>query len=1786
MKKIFKIDKKSVDKSKQYLWRYIQKKKNLGAFAKKEKKAFFANLFAPKKIAWASATAVITIIAVVVGPNLQNLMQGGIGIQQNIANASFEMRPSNQDSTGIEASTKFTLTSSEDLDASLVEANLKTTPETDLNVLKIGEGEYEVTSAKPLNPNTVYTFTIVSQNENGPEEFSWAYQVKDEFKITGTLPGDKTTGVPTNSGIEINFSHEQFSVDTARDYIDISPEVKGTFEKHQKTLVFVPSEPLAQGTIYTVTVKEGLPLTGSDKTLKEEKTFQFETSQTSKLDSAFHFTKNYYEVGTNQPVALKGYINMDLEEETIAAQTNIYKFAGQKEYLDFISEKNKLPSWATAARNNYKVDLTKLTKITSIDGQIGEVDWQSYIYLPDIDLKAGYYVVQVNINDHSSQTLLQVTDISSYITVTKTDSLVWVNDVKTDKPIENATVKIIETGEIAKTDKHGIAKFKLTPSEFGYYNVSISSVDGKSLITELQVDSKKTDRSDYWSLIKTDRPVYLPNDKIQFWGFMKPRTDDVPTAKDLKMKFTRAWGGTFVKTVDYKMESDNTFSGSFDINQVPPGYYYLSLYDGDNYIMQQSLQVQTYKKPTYNIKVEADKNAYYEGETIHYSVVSEFFDGTPMPNLKLAYTDNDTLTGGTKYVTTDDQGKASIDEKARITHSCAGTSAYCYDVTTNSITLRPIIGEDSDIFGEDFVRVFRSHLNLNAQTESKNDLATINISTDWIDLDKLNNETNTSYNDYLGKPAGERTINGTITEKYWKKVEIGQHYDFIEKKTVKEYRYESREAPFEEFTVKTDTQGKAVYELKMNPNKYYEIKLVGKDNNGKEAHFTTYAYNSESRENDFYRIDIINENASGFNIGDTVKAVLTNGDSPVSDFKGGRVLFLQYNNGLVDYSIKNDAYYSFKFGKNHVPGVTINSVFFDGNTYQTGWGNYAKLNTENRQLQVDIRTDKESYEPGEKVRLSIKTLDKDGKPVQTEVNVNLVDEAYYKAVYDNIINPLSKVYSNSSDGILANYSSHENPEIRANSADMGGCFIAGTQILMADDSYKAIEDIRKGDTIMTKKDPYSNMMVTAEVSGKVKHLIGQYLLVNEDLGVTKEHVLLINGKWNLAGNLKIGDSLRGKNGEQVYVTSIRTISEPMYVYNFEVEKYHTYIANNIYVHNDKGGDGVRNDFEDTAIFKSVKTDGQGNANLEFQIPDNVTTWRVMATAVDTNKVRIGTGTDAVKVTLPLFGDLVMNKEYSVKDSPQIGLRAFGTSLSEDDKVAFKLKAESLGLKTPKEIDGVAYKASYEALPKLTKGTHTVQLDVAANGEKDALSEDILVKGSRLNKSVVKVIPTVTGESDIPLPDNGYAQVYLMDAGVSSYYGSLLNLYYSHGERFEKRLGEKAAIELLKKYFGQDFNPHYNTDLLDYQLDDGGLAILPYADSDLDLTALTLAFDNNSKRYNNQNLVAYLENHYKNVDSNLDEITASLLGLASMHKPVLTSLQTIKDDKNLSTLDKLYIGLAFKRLGSKAEAEDMYKKATSEIAKNSFKENALASILAASLQHRDEAVTYWEDAMMYADKDDLINLYLLGYVKEGIAYASDKNVSFKVEVGGLSETKTLSGCRTFSALVNKKDGIRISDIDGNLAAVVFYEKSVEPKDFKGDNRVNIKRTYSIINNPDQTELQVDDIVKITLEFSVDPSLPEGSYNVVDVLPSGLQIMGISSGMDRYNYQYMSNPYQIINQEVRFLYYPGEYSTPVRTYYAKVIHPGKFYADPAKIEMFRDPEIANISAAKSIVITRGT
>ncbi|MFC1600154.1 Ig-like domain-containing protein [Patescibacteria group bacterium] len=1759
-----KVDKISVDKSKKYLWKYIQDQKGLHAqttkaHKKAPKESWFFKIFSVKKVAWTSAIAVLTIIAVLFGPNLQNLLQGDLITPTQIANASFTMEADSQDAAGIESTSTFTIKSDVDLDASVIEENLAATPEVDLNVTKIAEGEYKIEPAQNLNNNTVYNFTIKALNEGQIEEFSWAYQVKDEFKIYGTLPGNETANVPINSGIEINFSHENFDTQVAKEYFTISPATEGKFEKHGRILVFVPTNGLIAGTIYEVSIKAGLPLKDSNKKLANDEIFKFETgSHIATSKNHFRFTQDQYEIGTNQTVALTvGWYSTSEEEISNKVNLKVYKFKTQDDYLNILKEKNALPSWTSYAQKNYNYDTSQLNYQGEYEGQIEELNHKQFVHAPTANLDPGYYLFEGNNDGRISKTLVQITDLSSYVTASKDGSLVWVNDVSTGEPVKDAKVEIINHDKTVKTNGEGIATFNIPLEEVNNLLLKITAPNNKSQISNLALNEWSKDGNkiaDYWYSFMTDRPVYLPDDTIKFWGFLKPKNN--APINELRVELSEGFWGprTFAAQVEVQPTNNHTFQGHIDIDDMPNGYFTMNLYNGDDLLTSEFISIQTYNKPTYELAVASDKRAIFYDETAHITIDSRFFEGTPVPNLLLHYNVD-------KQVTTDSNGHYEFDYQPSPSDPCTYKDNYCSTTRSDGLRFSPMPKEDSMIGQSINMRVFGSRLNISAKTETEGNEATVHINTNWVDLSKLNEDENAGYSDFVGETAQNREIQGRIVEKWTDKIEKGEKYDFINKRTVKEYEYVQRSRDVGEFAVETDQNGEATHKFEMIKGRYYQIYLSSNDNDGKSSYRRTYAYYGGDDDYTFMQIKVLNyKDEYGpykYDLGETVETGIAANQSILPADTEGKFLFIQYNNGLSEYAVKDKPLYNFTMGKNQIPGAQIEGVWFDGNSYRFAWGTTIGFDPATKAINIEVESVKEAYQPGDKATIKIKTTDQDGRGVKSEVLLNLVDEAYYNLFYDAIKNPLNDLYGGIFSGKYADYLTHRNP-LEVTELGMGGCFAAGTKILMADLSLKNIEDVNVGDYIYTKTSPNSNEMIKAKVLNTVEHDVAEYLVINEELEVTREHVVFVNNDWKLAGDIEIGDMMQGLDGAEISIDSIREVKRPVKVYNFEVEEFHTYFADGYYVHNDKGGD-ARSDFKDNALFQSITTNGSGDGEVTFELPDNITTWRVTAVAIDPNELKAGRGSGAVKVTLPFFADFVMNEEYSIKDKPRVGLRAYGSEINADTDVEFKIDDET--------INGKAYSQAEYTLPDLTLGEHDVQLDVKAGNLKDSLIETYEVKGSRLKEYKIDFIPLVDEDTEIPTPDEGYSEVWFMDAGVGSYYHKLMGLYYTNGERLDQVVGQLGAVDLMKEYFDIDVTPRLDIDIAEYQDRDGVLRLIPYDSGDVRLSAITLAMDPNPKRFKESSLIKYFNEIYTNTESNFEEIVLSLLGLAALDEPVLNSLQAIKDEPTLTIPEKLYIGLAFAELGSKADAKTIYNEVKDDLTEHPYNAS-LGVVLAAAVGEREDAMLLRDYVYKNPNKDDVINLYELGYIKHSIKLANPAQVKFKARIGNTEKDVELNKCEAFSTLVSKMKGMSLSDIEGDLSAVVYYDQSIEPSQFKTDERINITRTYTV-NGQETTNFKEGDIVRVRLTMNAS-GLEKKYFKIVDVLPSGLKVMSGSS-----------MPYNIYNQEVHYGWSTESYNNYIQ-YYATVVNSGTFYADPARIYSYNDPSIANITEPEFITI----
>lgn len=135
------------------------------------------------------------------------------------------------------------------------------------------------------------------------------------------------------------------------------------------------------------------------------------------------------------------------------------------------------------------------------------------------------------------------------------------------------------------------------------------------------------------------------------------------------------------------------------------------------------------------------------------------------------------------------------------------------------------------------------------------------------------------------------------------------------------------------------------------------------------------------------------------------------------------------------------------------------------------------------------------------------------------------------------------------------------------------CFLADTQVAMADGTTKNIQDIKTGDVILSYD--LANKRTFPQVVAKLlvhKDVSDGYLTINGNLNVTGNHLMWSPSEtsWVKAETLKVGDTLQNAEGGETLITSISTTAGTNTVYNISLPgPYHAYFANNTLVHNEK-----------------------------------------------------------------------------------------------------------------------------------------------------------------------------------------------------------------------------------------------------------------------------------------------------------------------------------------------------------------------------------------------------------------------------------------------------------------------------------------------------------------------------------------------------------------------------------------------------------------------------------------
>ncbi len=1579
---------------------------------------------------------------------------GGTGLFiQTVQASEVSIKALKADQLGVDLTTAFLLTSKEPLNEKTVEEALKTQPQFTYTLDKQAGGrEFKIIPQEPLNPNTIYTLSF-DQTGIGNDSFSWAFQTKAQFRVIRSLPGDKSTHVPVDTGIEISFSHENVDVSKIKACFSISPTVQGTFEQHKKTVVFVPKD-LKPSTLYTVTLKKGLSLSGTTETLQEDYIFRFETGPLNQNQPVFDFGMEtaLTEFSTkDQPFFPVYFFNYQQASSAIPPlHIDLYRYPDHREFQASLTKRDKIPRWSYLSWNNYREKFNSQYKVAEFDTQFFAVDqYTHYIILPQ-GLDAGYYAAEFKAGDVVKQAWFQVSDLAVYLAQGEDSSLFWINDLETKAPASEVQLSLASKNFTAKADESGaiLVKEKLMGTERDY--ALVKSGNKEALVPlepkEDWYSRSSGDAADYWKYLYLDRELYQPGDKVNFWGVIVPRGKETNSPKEITLELWSSEGpyyeGAETSPIVSKKINVNhsVYTGEIELPPLRTGYYYFQVKVGDIVLMSRGLSVETYQKPSYKLSLTQDKKAIFAGDHVNFNIKASFFEGTPVPGLKLNYF----VEGDQDQLTTNSKGEAAI--------SYRGTSRNEEQIPYSYVNLgvNATLPEAGEIHTSGEFYVFRSKVYLTG--EAKRQLGgsfTLTTKLSRVDLTDINNGQYMAEEHFLKEPVANRPIKASIYQEVWTPEEIGQRYDYINKKVEKVYSYSYSTKHLSDFELVSDEKGLAEYTGKLNPENSYYIDLKAVDEEGRTFTRRIHVGGSGGTRPDYQYYFLQGApGVSGYRTGEEAQVTFMKNDKEVIP-SSQSILFYRGQRLIDDYQVSDSPKYVFTFNKEHIPNVNVYGVYFDGYAYHEAPGLSVPFARETKALKVKVTTDQAEYRPGDQVKLKVQVKDSNDKPVKdAQVNLNLVDEALFSLREQNV-NFINSLYGDYLNLFQLTRKSHNHPDFR------GGA--------------------------------------------------------------------------------------------------------------------------------EQGGEGPsdRKDFRDTVLFTTIQTDGQGQAEVSFELPDNLTSWRVTYHAF-TEDLQAGSGTEQIPVKLPFFVEMTLNKAYLEGDSPIVTLRSYGEKLSDKAPVSYTMKLTSPnGEEKTFTATGISFTSADCQLPVLEAGKYSINVLAAGSGLQDSLTRDFMVVDSFQERTVTEHALLTEG-MEIKGSAEGPTTVILSDYEKGQYLRGLFQLAWSNGSRLEQKLAASEARKLLKQYFPEETaywsEGEDDKALLTYQRPDGGISILPYAESELKLSAVVAS--STSGVFDHKALAGYFYRVLEGKTSE-DDRSLALLGLAALREPVLLQISDYLAEPKLEPGVKISLALALLEIGDGTYAKKVFRELTNSYAQDlgatariqvgadqddMIEATTQMAILAARLDQPEKYKLY-QYLLDNTGVDILNTVEQIQILKYNLKLMKTEPVSFTYELNGEKKIQTLKDTKILKLTILPKDlkNLKFSQIQGKVGVMTQYNLPINTGEKGISEDLAVSRTYSV-NSSKTKSFKRTDLVKVTIAYQIGDKAPDGLYEIVDVLPAGL--VPVTKPYNYFESRISTDwnyPSEVNGQKVVFLVGKGQHQI---TYYARMISPGEYGAEPTVLNNIKN------------------
>lgn len=534
-----------------------------------------------------------------------------------------------------------------------------------------------------------------------------------------------------------------------------------------------------------------------------------------------------------------------------------------------------------------------------------------------------------------------------------------------------------------------------------------------------------------------------------------------------------------------------------------------------------------------------------------------------------------------------------------------------------------------------------------------------------------------------------------------------------------------------------------------------------------------------------------------------------------------------------------------------------------------------------------------------------------------------------------------------------------------------------------------------------------------------------------------------------------------------------------------------------------GGDeqvNPRQNFVDTAAFRTVRTDRSGRAEVTFTLPDNVTDWRITVNAVS-DDLYGGNGIKNVSASLPFVTDAVVAKTYQTGDDVSFGVHAYGAAVSSGSATEFTAKlAAANGAEQTLTETASGNGFVFFNFGKQPEGEYTVTVSGKNASASDSVAESFRVIPNADELPLVKEFDLASGVDVNALRS---PVTLVMSNGNAKYIVSALyELYCSGGGRTDRRLAAAVAGRMLASFAPEDEKSFYavtETEQGDLQAEDGGVAIYHYAETDPFVTAFAVWADPDA--FNAARVRAYAQS----IDGPEKYLIRAALG-----DPVLLEIRSLLEKAEPGDVySRMIYACSLAALGDDAGAEAEFETTFRPLISESISGSAFVktdgdadvndrltamALTVASRTDRELAKRLMKYVCDIEKPTDFYGLQQVIYAANMLRGAYG---TAAFEYSGGSVTLEGTATRTFRMTLDELAAANFTVTSGSVDVTAYYTGTADELD-RADAVYTVSKSVAPVGGG---SIAVGDKVRVTIDVS---GLADKQFvDVMDYIPSGFR-----------------------------------------------------------------------------------